>query len=101
MHLLLTEEQMENLTEFLNRKRGEKQLALRRGYSIREMAAEIGMNEGTLARYMNHKVKFGGLEPETFQTFYRAFGDEFLVVLGVDPTAQPTFTLGESKPERG
>ena len=94
----------ENVTEFLNRKRGEKIAALRRSYSIREFADDIGLDDSTLGRLMNHKVKFSGLEAETFQALYRAFGDEFLRVLGVDPSAEPTFTL-EDKPtlagERG
>lgn len=93
MILYMTKAMAETLTAFLNRKRGERMAATKRGYSIREMADEIHLHERTLGRLMDEKAKVGGIEPETFQALFNAFGDEFLIAWGVDPNAVPTFKV--------
>jgi hypothetical protein len=91
MYLRLEGEMSQKLTDFLNQKRGEKMSHLRKPYSIRDMAKDLGILEGTMGRLMNHKVSVEGLDLDTFQALYRGFGDEFLEALGVDPAEPPTF----------
>lgn len=94
MLIHLTTDMAESLSAFLNRKQGERQAATKRKFTIRAMADEIGMHERTLGRLMAEDAKFSGIEPETFQILYRAFGDEFLAaVFEVDPDSPATFKV--------
>jgi len=93
MLIHLTGEMRENLADLLNRKRGDKVVALRRAYSIREFAQDIGMNDRTLARLMDLTKPFEGLDAKSYRALYAAFKDEFLRALGNDPDAEPTFRV--------
>lgn len=87
----------ENLSELLNRKRGEKIAALRRSYSIKEMADEIGIDDSTLQSLLRFSDEERGLQPKQFKALHKAFGDEFLRAMDLDPDAEPTFKLEETK----
>lgn len=66
------------LAAFLNKKFTDRFLKEGRGYSVREFARELDINERTLARMMDERVELKGIHLEHMQKLARKFGREFL-----------------------
>lgn len=90
MHIRMTKEHSKRLAQFLREKRDQKAQELERDYDWKEMAEAIGLTPETLRKLKSGR---GGMNLVTAQQLRRAFGDEVLVVLGLDPGTEPSFKV--------